>query len=122
MVLNLDFASTFLDYAVAPIPEDIQGESFKDIAFGSHPKDWRTAMYYRFYENGYGVGPHEGIRTKRFKLIHFLYGDKGWELYDLNNDPNELNNVYQSPENKGLIKNLKEQLSSLKKRYKVTEQ
>ena len=32
-------------------------------------------MYYRFYEPGYGVGPHYGIRTDRYKLIHFLYGD-----------------------------------------------
>ena len=119
MVLNLDFASTFLDYAHAPIPEDIQGESFKSIAHGSVPEDWRKAMYYRFYETGYGIGPHEGIRTKRYKLINYLYGDKGWELYDLNKDPNELNNVYGAPEKKQLIEELKATLTSLKTKYKV---
>lgn len=121
MVSNLDFASTFLDYAHAAIPEDIQGQSFKSIAQGAVPKDWRTAMYYRFYENAYGIGPHEGIRTTRYKLIHFLYGDMGWELYDLKQDPNELNNIYGYPESNDLVKELEATLTSLKCKYKVTE-
>jgi len=121
MVSNLDFASTFLDYARAPVPEDIQGESFKSIAHGSTPKEWRTTIYYRFYEKGYGIGPHEGIRTKRYKLIHYLYGDKGWELYDLSNDPNELNNVYGIPENKKLVEDLKATLIFFKRKYKAIE-
>ncbi len=121
IVSNLDFASTILDFAHADIPEDIQGRSFKSIALGSIPDDWQNAMYYRFYEEGYGIGPHEGIRCERYKLIHFLYGDQGWELYDLEKDPDELNNIYNSPEKAGLIKNLKAQLSSLKDQYKVKE-
>ncbi len=120
MVSNLDFASTFLDYAHVPVPEDIQGQSFKSIAHGSTPEEWRTAIYYRFYEKGFGIGPHEGIRTKRHKLIHFLYGDMGWELYDLNKDPNELNNIYGSTGNKDLVEDLKAMLTSLKRKYKVT--
>ncbi|HEC04005.1 MAG TPA: DUF4976 domain-containing protein, partial [Phycisphaerales bacterium] len=120
IVSNLDFAATFLDYAHATVPEDIQGESFKSIAQGSTPEDWRTAIYYRFYEKAFGVGPHEGIRTKRHKLIHFLYGDMGWELYDLKRDPNELNNVYGTAGNEGLVEDLKATLASHKRKYKVT--
>jgi arylsulfatase A-like enzyme len=119
LVLNLDFASTFLDYAQASIPDDIQGSSFKSIAHGGAPTDWRTAMYYRFYEKGYGIGPHEGIRTKRHKLIHFLYGDEGWELYNLDTDADELNNIYEAPANKELVATLKATLTSLKSKYKV---
>jgi arylsulfatase A-like enzyme len=76
-------------------------------------------MYYRFYEKGYGIGPHEGIRTKRHKLIHFLYGDEGWELYNLDTDADELNNIYEAPANKELVATLKATLTSLKSKYKV---
>ncbi|MCB1122599.1 MAG: hypothetical protein KJT03_13690 [Verrucomicrobiae bacterium] len=65
IVLNLDFASTLLDFAGAPILDDIQGQSFKTITTGASPKNWRNSMYYRFHEEGYGIGPHEGegVRT-----------------------------------------------------------
>ena len=52
-------------------------------------------MYYHYYEYPYyhHVQPHYGIRTDRYKLIHFYYDIDQWELYDLQNDPNELNNL-----------------------------
>ncbi len=115
MVLNLDFASTILDYANVKIPIDIQGESFRNMADGKEMENWRKTIYYRFYESGFGVGPHEGIRTKSHKLIHFLYGDEGWELYDLKKDPDELNNIYTKPEHKILINELMAEMSILKK-------
>lgn len=119
IVLNLDFASTILDCTGTAVPEDIQGVSFRSIAGGKKPKGWREAMYYRFYEQAYDIGPHEGIRTQRYKLIHFLYGDSGWELYDLEKDPDEMKNVYGNPENRTLAEKLKTQMESLKQRYRV---
>lgn len=118
MVLNIDFLPTLLDYAEVPIPENIQGVSFKSIANGAGPKNWRTAMYYRFYEEGFGVGPHEGIRTQKYKLIHFLYGDKGWELYDLEKDPDELVNVYKDQKYQIITKKLLSEMNALEKKYK----
>jgi arylsulfatase A-like enzyme len=76
-------------------------------------------MYYRFYESAFGIGPHEGIRTQRYKLIHFLYGDEGWELYDLEKDPDEMKNLYGHPEHRELIETLKANQEMLKKRYGV---
>lgn len=121
IVLNLDFASTLLDYARAPIPKDLQGQSFMDIANGKRSQDWRTAMYYRFYEKAYGIGPHEGVRTRRHKLIHYLYGDRGWELYDLEKDPDELMNLYEAPETEDLVGDLKNTLRSLKRKYEIKD-
>ena len=120
IVLNLDFAPTFLDCANVPIPSDIQGESFKRIAGGTVPEGWRTAMYYSFYEEAFGIGPHEGIRTRRHKLIHFLYGDMGWELYDLDTDPQEQQNLYGSPNHGELVEGLKGKLRSFKEKYGTT--
>ena len=98
MVLNLDFAPTLLDLAGASIPAEMQGRSFASILRGKTPADWRRSMYYRFYEAQYGAGPHFGVRTDRYKLIHFLYGDFGWELYDLKVDPHEMVNLYDRPD------------------------
>lgn len=117
MVLNLDFAPTILDYAGVAVPPDIQGRSFRPIARGTKPADWRTAMYYRFYENGYGIGPMEGIRTDRYKLIHYLYGQEAWEMYDLARDPNELKNLARDPEHARQTVELKATMEELKKRY-----
>lgn len=118
MVLNLDFAEAFLDFARVPIPADMQGQSFKSIAQGrAVPADWRHAMLYTFCERGFGIGPHEGVRTDRYKLIHFLYGDRGWERFDLREDPDELRNLYASPEHDGLAETLRKTLSDLKTSY-----
>ena len=52
----------------------------------------------------YGTSGHEGFRSERSKLRT----PPAWELYDLENDPFETNNVYDDPAYKEIIKNLKE--------------
>ena len=52
---------------------------------GEAPADWRDAVYYRYYEFPHGwhrVRPHYGIRTDRYKLIHFGGDMDVWELFD----------------------------------------
>lgn len=132
IVMNVDFAPLFLDYAEVKKPGQMQGESFRQNVIGHTPKDWRTAMYYRYWmnaDNDHNVTAHYGIRTDRYKLI-FYYGEslgmKGtknvsvkpeWELYDLKNDPMEMTNIYNKAENQTLIKHLKTELLKLKKQY-----
>ncbi|MEC3907215.1 sulfatase [Tamlana sp. 2201CG12-4] len=95
MIQNIDFAPTFLDYAGVDIPKDIQGESFRKVVKGEKV-NWRDAIYYTYYEypGEHNVARHHGVRTKRYKLIHFYYDIDVWELYDLDKDPSEMNNVY----------------------------
>lgn len=119
IVLNLDFAPTFLDYAGVNIPADIQGESFHSLMKNNTNLNWRTSMYYHYYEypgRPY-VKKHYGIRTKRYKLIHFYYDIDAWELYDLQEDPHELNNIYDKPEYAGIVKQLKVKLKHLQQKY-----
>jgi arylsulfatase A-like enzyme len=124
IVLNLDFAPTFLDYAGIEIPIDIQGESFRPLLKGKKVSSWRESMYYHYYEYPHGwhdVKKHYGIRTQKHKLIHF-YGDiDAWELYDLENDPNELLNLYDNEDYKGVVNSLKKELQKLREKYKVTD-
>ena len=122
LVQNLDFAPTLLDFGGAAIPEDMQGRSFRTILQGHTPTDWRDAIYYHYHEYPavHQVKRHYGIRTRRYKLIHFYYDIDAWELYDLQEDPRELNNLYENPEYAGMISELKDKLYWLQMVYKDT--
>ena len=122
MVLNLDFAPTFLDYAGADIPSDFQGQSLRQLASGENVEDWRESIYYEYFEFPHGwhdVHKHYGVRTDRYKLIHFYDIDQ-WELFDLEGDPNETNNLYGQSEYTDIVSELKSELERLKERYQVT--
>jgi arylsulfatase A-like enzyme len=119
MVLNLDFAATFLDYAGVPVPDDIQGKSIRSLLKGKSPKDWRKAIYYHYYEYPavHMVKRHYGIRTDRYKLIHFYYDIDEWELYDLQEDPEEMNNLYSEPGYQEIVKDMKIKLKNLQQQF-----
>ncbi len=124
MIMNIDFAPTFLDYAGIQIPDEIQGESFRRIAGGKNVSSWRDAIYYHYYEYPHGwhnVKRHYGIRTERYKLIHFYNDIDEWELYDLKTDANEMNNIYTDPSYSDIISMLKAELQKLQKKYGDTE-
>jgi arylsulfatase A-like enzyme len=115
LVQNLDIAPTFLDYAGIEIPESMQGESFRDLVAGK-TEQFRDHAYYTYYEYPaeHSVMRHYGIRTDRYKLIHFYYDLDYWELYDLEEDPTEMNNVYGKPEYSGVQAELQEKLEEVR--------
>ncbi len=116
MILNVDFAPTFLEYAGVPAPAEVQGRSLMPLLRGEQPKDWRTAWYYRYYHYpaDHRVHPHYGVRTESHKLIYFNRLDQ-WELFDLKKDPRELKNVYADPTQADTVKRLKADLARLRK-------
>lgn len=121
LVLNLDLAPTILDVAGIPIPADVQGESLVPLFNKKNAKDWRQDVYYHYYEYPHGwhsVKRHLGIRTDRYKLIHFYNDIDQWELYDLQEDPHEMNNIYDDSANQELIAELKQRLRALVVKYK----
>lgn len=115
-VLNLDIAQTFLDFAGITPPEDMQGASMKNL-LKHGDVNWRDEVYYHYYQDSFGVTPHFGIRTERYKLIRFYGAIDSWELYDLQKDPDEANNVYGDPAYSGLRDSLKEELNKLQVQY-----
>jgi len=117
-VLNLDIAPTILDFANIEIPADMQGSSIRPLVMGKKVKDWRTELYYHYYEKSFGLTKHYGIRTDRYKLIHFYDPVDSWELYDLFSDTKEMTNLYDSPEMQTVIDDLKIRLKNLQKKYK----
>lgn len=123
--VNIDTAPTFLDFAGAGIPDDMQGTSLKPLMAGTTPSDWREAMYYHFYMvRGHNVQKHVGIRTDRYKLLCFyeLNDDAGcFELFDLEKDPMEMQSVYDDPAYANIQKNMLAELAKLQKHYGDTE-
>jgi len=127
IVLNVDFAPTFLDLADVDVPDDMQGRSFRPLLSGGHVPDWQRGMYYRYWMHlaHHNVAAHYGMRTLRYKLIYY-YGDAcgqpgavddprepEWELFDLENDPHELSNIYHDPGHAEVVKELRRDLRRL---------
>jgi arylsulfatase A-like enzyme len=113
MIQNIDFAPTFLQMAGLEIPDDINGKSFLPLLDENAQTPWRDIVYYHYlaYPDWHMVKPHYGIRSDRYKLIHY-YTINEWELIDLKTDPDEMLNVYSHPEYADIIKNMTARLSS----------
>ena len=118
LIQNLDLAPTLLDFAGAPIPAGMQGLSLKSLLNGTKPGNWRDALYYHYYQYPawHMVNPHYGIRSVTHKLIHFYTMDH-WELYDLQRDPQELDNRYHHPDYAQVRTLLHKRLGQLQEQY-----
>lgn len=124
-VVNIDNAPTVLDLVGLPIPQDMQGRSLVPSLKGNTPPDWQTSMYYHYYEFAapHWVLPHYGIRTQRYKLISY-YTVNEWELFDLEKDPDEMENLFEwgkvHPAYEAVADDLIQQLRQLREKYKDT--
>ncbi|MDH4270336.1 MAG: DUF4976 domain-containing protein, partial [Candidatus Aminicenantes bacterium] len=119
LVQNLDFAPTFLDLAGLAPPADMQGASFWPMLRGERVRGWRDAVYYHYYEYPavHMVKRHYGVRTARYKLMHFYHDIDAWELYDLKRDPRELRNIYDDPGYADVREDLRQELRRLQALY-----
>jgi hypothetical protein len=63
------------------------------------------------------VKRHYGVRTDRFKLIHFYNDIDTWELYDLKEDPTEMHNLYGNSDYASIVDSLKETMLELQEQY-----
>ncbi len=133
IILNIDFAALFADYAGIPKPDFVEGQSFRKNLKGETPSDWRSSMYYRYWLHLVDRPGHFGIRNNRYKLA-FFYGQPldmtgaqqqvtkpAWEFYDLEKDPNELHNAYNDPEYGQIISDMKMELRRLRNRVGDTD-
>jgi arylsulfatase A-like enzyme len=111
IVQNIDYAATFLDMANLSVPDDIQGSSIVPLLKNEKPNNWRDVAYYHYYAwpDWHMVQPHYGIRTDRYKLINF-YTTEEWELFDLENDPDEMQNEYLNPQYSDVVNAMTERL------------
>jgi arylsulfatase A-like enzyme len=123
MVLNIDLAPTILDLAGAKVPRWMHGRSAVPLLKGEED-GWRKDWLYEYFEypGAHSVRRHYGVRTDRYKYIHYpAYKDKErdepeeFELYDLQKDPGEKNNLHGRPGYEEIAKKLKARLVELRK-------
>lgn len=157
LVQNIDFAPTFLSLAGVAKPVEMKGASLEAVFDGNKPANWRNSLYYHYYDYPafHLVRKHDGVRTERYKLIHFygkggmraattkyqttpgtreyrvlhMLNDAGYitdapdincnELYDLQNDPNEMNNLYGKSGYEAITEKLQTLLNNYRKELDV---
>ena len=123
LVQNIDIAPTFLSLGKAPVPDVMQGEDLTPLLYGIKPAQWRSHVYYHFYEsydNTHKVAKHEGVFDGRYKLIHF-YEIGEWEFFDCESDPYEMHNRINDRGSRSRINELKTELANLKQQYEVPD-
>ena len=116
--LNLDIAPTLLDWIGLPVPADMQGVSMKKLLQTGNDESWRKEIYYHYYERSFGLTPHFGVKTDRYKLLHFYGAINSWELYDLKKDKSEMHNLISDPKYAQIVNDLKERIKYWQNYYK----
>lgn len=98
MTLNLDLQPTILELAGLDAPASTQGRSLALLLPEDQPHFRRLWFYeHRFPANGW-IPSSEGIRTERWKYIHYTDTAAPFEeLYDLQQDVKETKNLADSP-------------------------
>jgi len=93
MVLNIDLGPSVLNLADVPVPEFMQGMSIKPLLCGK-AQNWRDSFLYEyFYDPPYPVPDIVAIRTGTQKFVKYAGNKSPEELFELESDPKEKNNL-----------------------------
>ena len=118
LIQNIDYAPTFMEAAGLAVPDEVQGRSLVPLLHDKGP-NWRDSLYYAYYELGeHAVPQHFGVRTDRYKLIYFPVTDE-WNLFDLTEDPAEMNSVHDDPDYAPIRQSLEAEFSRLRKEFEA---
>ena len=93
LALNIDLAPTFLDLAGVPVPQEMQGASWKELASGRKQAGWRQSFFAQYYKELGDVPTCHAIRTTTHKLVKYPNLPGFTEVFDLTTDPYEIKNL-----------------------------
>jgi arylsulfatase A-like enzyme len=103
MVLNIDLAPTFLDLAGLPVHSGMQGVSWKALAAGQKPANWRQSFLAEYFKELGSTPTFVGIRTPTEKLVRYKGREEWTEVFDLALDPYEVKNLADDPARKAKL-------------------
>ncbi len=93
-----------------------QGKSFLPLLEGKQAT-WRKSFLYEFFEfpGVHSVRKNRGVRTERWKFVHFFEEPQEFELYDLQADPRETKNLYGDPQHENVVERMRAELARLRR-------
>ena len=118
--LNIDVAPTILDLAGIEIPDYMQGESMIKLISGDTSPEWRNSILFEYYvdDNWPYAGPNQiAVRTNQYKFVDAFLKNDIDELYDLQNDPGEMNNLISLKQYDDIENELRQEAERLKEKY-----
>jgi N-acetylglucosamine-6-sulfatase len=113
MVLNIDVAPTFLEAAGLAVPDDMEGTSFLPILHSASAPGRKAFLYEYFKDFPYRIPPTLGVRTEKYMYIEYE-GRRKPELYDMQKDPLQQENLMNTAEGKTRAAELRKTLESLR--------
>lgn len=115
LVLNIDLAPTLLELAGLPVPGKMQGQSWLGVLKSRPGRESFLYEYFQEADRKYKRPTILAVRTKRWKYVTYpLDSSLTTELYDLKNDPEELNNLIGAPKYADTLVRMKKELERLK--------
>lgn len=117
MILNVDLAPTLLDLAGLPIPANMDGKSILPVIEGQSTP-LRDAFHYEFFKDfpPYTVPGIDAVRTNEFLYIEYNESRMKPELYNILKDPENINDLMETPEGAKVLPGLKILLEEYKRR------
>lgn len=118
-VANIDVAPTILTLAGLPVPLHTQGQSLLPLFKNGQLAHPRSSLLFEFWpENknggtgeGQGIGSWKAVRTSQWIYIHWLDQEGVDELYNLQKDPFEVNNLINDPASATILNDMKKELA-----------
>lgn len=113
VVANIDIGPTILEAAGLKTAEQMDGQSFFQLAAGEMPADqWRKSALYEYYwEYNFPHTPTTfALRDQKYKFIQYHGVWDLDELYDMENDPHEQHNLIFSEKHQKIIKEMRAKL------------
>ena len=113
MALNIDIGPTMLDVAGVSVPVEMDGESLIPIINNPNARGRKAFLleFWRYFPEN--TPSYVGVRTEKYKYIEFERGRLPW-LFDIQDDPDELKNLYETAKGKKILPDLKALLRRLK--------